>query len=170
MKQASNYLVSESKSITTISYQTQKQITDITSLSTKIIQMSSNFGGLQNQLNQIAQTNIGQFKLNNEEKREIKVVNLDAVDFTFPLEPITLYMFNPFGPSVLVKVLNNLVASLNENPRTVWIVYYNSKHTSIFDSFGVFKKLFSDESPKYNRTWLDNSLPYTVYYADGIKN
>ena len=54
MKQASNYLVSESKAITTVSYQTQKQIKDITSLSTKIIQISSNFGALQNQLNEVA--------------------------------------------------------------------------------------------------------------------
>ena len=54
MKKASTYLVSESKAITTVSYQTQKQIRDITSLSTKIIQMSSNFGALQTQLNEIA--------------------------------------------------------------------------------------------------------------------
>ncbi len=47
----------------------------------------------------------------------IRSINIDAVDYNFPLRNLVIYLFNPFGPEVLRKVLDNLSANLKEHPR-----------------------------------------------------
>ena len=63
------------------------------------------------ELNQLAKRNIDNFRKKSSEKRDIELLTEDAVDFVFPLEPLTIYMFNPFGPEVLVPVIKNLILS-----------------------------------------------------------
>jgi SAM-dependent methyltransferase len=52
----------------------------------------------------------------------IRSINIDAVDYNFPLRNLVIYLFNPFGPEVLRKVLDNLSATLKERPRHLILV------------------------------------------------
>ena len=52
----------------------------------------------------------------------IQSINIDAVDYDFPLRNLVIYLFNPFGGAVLGKVLYNLSATLKEHPRHLILV------------------------------------------------
>lgn len=64
-------------------------------------------------------------------KLEIKATILctDATKYRLPELPCVLYLYNPFGPRILEKVLENLGSA----PRIV--VYINPVHESSFHSF-----------------------------------
>jgi SAM-dependent methyltransferase len=53
---------------------------------------------------------------------EIEAVLADAAAFPFPEGKLVVYLFNPFGPEVMGRMLENLAASLQRNPRHVVIL------------------------------------------------
>lgn len=55
--------------------------------------------------------------------RPIECVNINAMDFEFPNEKMVVFLFNPFGQSVLRAVLGNLERSLATNFRDVFVVF-----------------------------------------------
>jgi hypothetical protein len=46
----------------------------------------------------------------------------DATEFEFPLSPLVVYLYNPFGPDLLGKVLDRLETSLSIHPRPCMVV------------------------------------------------
>jgi SAM-dependent methyltransferase len=50
---------------------------------------------------------------------DVEFLCCDAAEFSFPPDPLVLHLFNPFGPQVLRKVVDRLVASVIENDREV---------------------------------------------------
>ena len=61
------------------------------------------------------------------------VVHTNVVDFAFPPDPLVLFLFNPFGRSVLQDVLDRLEASLAARPRECWLLYANAVHSDVID-------------------------------------
>jgi SAM-dependent methyltransferase len=57
-----------------------------------------------------------------------EVVHQSAKEYVFPDEPTVVFLYNPFGPTILVPILKHL-------PRKTWIIYVNPVHTSAIDSF-----------------------------------
>ena len=53
----------------------------------------------------------------------METICLDARDFEFPLEPLVLYLFNPFPEPVFADVLERLRHSAADKPRTIFIAY-----------------------------------------------
>ena len=51
----------------------------------------------------------------------------DATAYTFPPEPLALFLYNPFREPVLKGVVDRLTASLEANPRDL-VVYYRTPH------------------------------------------
>jgi hypothetical protein len=49
----------------------------------------------------------------------------DATDFNLPNAPTILYLYNPFQGEVMDQVIANIVASLRDNPRDLWVIYAN---------------------------------------------
>ncbi len=63
-------------------------------------------------------------------KAPVEIVCEDAADAS--LEGGTIYfMFNPFGPDTMAAVVQNIVASVEEDPRDITIVYYNERHEAV---------------------------------------
>ena len=54
---------------------------------------------------------------------QIELVNSDVVDYTFPDDVTFVYMFNPFQGAVFRHAIDNLLQSLDRNPRTVHVIY-----------------------------------------------
>jgi SAM-dependent methyltransferase len=75
----------------------------------------------------IAQENIGKFaSIAAAESRPappIETICMDARDFDFPLEPLVIYLFNPFPEPVLAAVLERLRESLQKQPRPMLLAY-----------------------------------------------
>jgi SAM-dependent methyltransferase len=87
----------------------------------------------------------------------VEVICADAAEFALPEEDLMLYLFNPFGPRVLGKVLDGLKASLAARPRRAFLLYNNCVHGDLVASAG-FKLLAEGHGEKW---------PWQVYGQDG---
>jgi SAM-dependent methyltransferase len=85
------------------------------------------------ELNEIAVQNIKLYKNERQKCFAIESHAGDARAFKFPIEPIVLYLFNPFPEHVLRDVLNNLSRSRQAAPRPLWVIYHNLVQEVVFD-------------------------------------
>lgn len=75
------------------------------------------------ELHSIAQENIAKYKGGVGDR--VRSICADARRFDFPPDPTVLFLFNPFPQTVLEDVLRQLIRSLEENERTVYLIYHN---------------------------------------------
>ena len=73
-------------------------------------------------LHERAVANIGTFRSRHRRCGPVRPVHVNAVDFAFPDGPLVVYLFHPFGAATLQRVLDNLQASLRQQPRHVVVV------------------------------------------------
>jgi cyclopropane fatty-acyl-phospholipid synthase-like methyltransferase len=85
---------------------------------------------LDKRLVDIAGENLKNVKINNT---PIEIVNADAAVFNIKDANI-FFMFNPFGPKTVKKVIDNIKQSLTANPREIRIVYYNPDYKYLLDT------------------------------------
>lgn len=64
-----------------------------------------------------------------------EIICTDATQYIFPLEPLVIYMCNPFDAELMKQIVENLKLSLLECPRPIYIVYWNAVHLNAFSSF-----------------------------------
>lgn len=70
----------------------------------------------------------------NDPKRRcfnIKSVCVDARDDELPLDPLVLFFFTPFKPSVGCQVIRRILESLAKHPRSVQVLYYGGRQDFI---------------------------------------
>ncbi|AIL47738.1 MULTISPECIES: SAM-dependent methyltransferase [Elizabethkingia] len=65
-------------------------------------------------------------KFTRKKKISYIIYNRDATTYEIRDDINVFYFFNPFGPPVLKKVLNNIELSLKRNPRKIIILYFNA--------------------------------------------
>jgi hypothetical protein len=65
-------------------------------------------------------------------------VHADATEFALPQDDLVLYFFNPFNAPVLSNVLDNLLASLQANPRRVILIYLCLPDMTWLDKLATF--------------------------------
>jgi SAM-dependent methyltransferase len=75
------------------------------------------------ELHRVAQANIARCASERQQCRQIESICLDARDFQFPMEPLVLYLFNPFSEPTFAAVLENLRSSVEQAPRPVYVAY-----------------------------------------------
>ena len=85
------------------------------------------------ELHRAAQENIAKYASERQQCRQIATLCMDARDFQFPVEPLVVYLFNPFSEATFARVLENLQRSVEQSPRPVYIAY----------RFTEFKKLLA---------------------------
>jgi SAM-dependent methyltransferase len=69
-----------------------------------------------------AQKNIERYRHRKRRCGEIESICADAAEFEFPEEKLVLYLFNPFGPEVMGRMLANLERSIARCPRHVVVL------------------------------------------------
>jgi SAM-dependent methyltransferase len=92
-------------------------------------------------LHQIAQENLARYKSESQKCFALEAVCGDAANFSFPAEPLVLYLFNPLPVSGLRRVLDNLETSLKAHPRTVYVMYHNPLVEHVLRESAVLTKL-----------------------------
>jgi SAM-dependent methyltransferase len=60
----------------------------------------------------------------------------DAAEFSFPEGNLLLYMFDPFGPAVMEKMLANLEAARRQSSRQVTLLYYSPEYCELVQAAG----------------------------------
>ena len=86
---------------------------------------------------------------------KIEPVNMDAAQFEFPPEPLFVYFFFPFERFVMERVIQNLSRSLAENPRDVFLLYFNPVLSDVVEAAGNWKV--------YKRYSYYFGSPYIIY-------
>ena len=51
----------------------------------------------------------------------------DAAEYPVPDGPLVVFLYNPFGGAVMDRVLANLTRSHREQPRDIWVIYWNPR-------------------------------------------
>ena len=83
-------------------------------------------------LHRQALENIATHRRSRQRAGSIESIHADAAEFQFPDEPLVLYLFNPFGPEVIHRVLANLRQSLLRDPRQVFVLLLWPENSSLF--------------------------------------
>lgn len=86
------------------------------------------------QLHRQAQQNISCYRHARQRCTDIESINLDASEYRFPDGKLILYLYNPFGPEVLRKVLTNLEESIAQQPRHIIVIMVNPEFAFVTDS------------------------------------
>jgi len=70
-----------------------------------------------------------------------QVVNSDVAQYEFPPTDTFIFMYNPFGASVMQVVIDALAASLRRHHHRVVIAYANAVHHQLFDGLPYLRLL-----------------------------
>lgn len=63
---------------------------------------------------------------------QFEISSINALDFTIPNTVDSIFLFNPFDGSIMQEVVANLLNSLEQYPRTIYIIYLNPIHKKYF--------------------------------------
>lgn len=75
------------------------------------------------ELQAVATRNIAKYQPAVRQCQEVKCMLCDVCDFVFPLDPLVIFMWNPFVGPVFERVMENLDSSLKHDAREVYLVY-----------------------------------------------
>ncbi len=89
-----------------------------------------------------AKKNISRYRHVRRRCTDIESINADVSDYRFPNGKLSIYLFNPFGPEVLAKVLANLAASIAQQPRHVIVTIVNPEFAFVVDAM-PYLRLYS---------------------------
>jgi predicted RNA methylase len=88
------------------------------------------------ELHQAAKANFAGLAARGSADPRIELVCDDAATYALPPEPLVVYLFNPFGSTVVRKVAERILASWRQSSRPVHILYMNPVHLSDFIQAG----------------------------------
>ncbi len=91
-------------------------------------------------LHQIARENLEKYKRDSQQCFQVESICADATAFSFPNEPLVLFLFNPFPRTGLQRVLINLEQSLKTNPRPIYVLYHNPLEESVLTESSFNKR------------------------------
>jgi SAM-dependent methyltransferase len=92
-------------------------------------------------LHQAAQENLSKYRSASQKCFALEAICGDATEFSFPAEPIVLYLFNPFPESGLRRAIANLEQSLRDHPRAAYVLYHNPLLEHVLSESAAFSKI-----------------------------
>ncbi len=66
----------------------------------------------------------------------------DAVDFAFPAGPCVAFLFNPFGATVMRRLLTKMARSFAGRPGQLDLLYVNNEQDGVLEGQAGFTRLF----------------------------
>lgn len=71
-----------------------------------------------------------------------KIICSDAVNYKIEKDTNVFFFFNPFDDVIMLQVVKNILSSLKENGRKIYVVYVNPLHKDIFLSAGFTEEYY----------------------------
>ena len=98
-------------------------------------------------LAEIAQRNADRLALRYPSRPAVRIVVADAGSFPLPPGNLVVYLYHPFGPEVMEKVVAAVEAALAVADRVVHVIYYNPIAGQCFDSSPLLHRHFAGMLP-----------------------
>lgn len=76
----------------------------------------------------IARMNIDRFMKKNKTSTSISVIESDVLAYPIRDDEEVFYLFNPFDAEIIQEVMNKIAASIQRQPRKIWIIYNTALH------------------------------------------
>ncbi len=92
-----------------------------------------------NALHDDAVANLKRYKFSGRRCSDIEPVHADAREFEFPNDNLVIYLFNPFGPEVMERMLDNLERSLERHPRHAIVVMLWPEHSDVVERMAIMR-------------------------------
>jgi SAM-dependent methyltransferase len=99
-------------------------------------------------LHEIAQENLRKYKSESQKCFALEAICADATTFSFPEEPLVIFLFNPFPESGMRQVIANLGESLQKHRRPVFVLYHNPLLEHTLSESGRLRKIVA--APQYS--------------------
>jgi len=64
----------------------------------------------------------------------------DAAQYSFPPEPLVIFLFNPLPEAGVRSVVRNIETSLQDSPRPLYLIYANPEHEKIVCALSHLRK------------------------------
>jgi SAM-dependent methyltransferase len=108
---------------------------------------------LSDRIYRISLANLKKLKLD-----RISLFHLDAEQFKDFDTYNYVYLYNPFPEAIMKKVLNNICLSLQNNPRSLAIIYKNPVAHQTIVNTGIFQKISEFDTEFKHKLFLYKSL------------
>jgi predicted RNA methylase len=90
----------------------------------------------------IARRNVKIWRAAGREHSPIQIVERDAVEFALPAGPVVVFLFNPFGASVLRRLLKRWRPALKGRAEGVDVLYVNNEQEGVLELERGWRRLF----------------------------
>lgn len=81
------------------------------------------------------------------ERSPLRIEVADASTFPFPAGNLVVYLYNPFGEEVILKVVAGIEAAIAAERRSLYVVYYNPIYGHCFDASPALNRYFAATFP-----------------------
>ena len=90
----------------------------------------------------IARANLAVWRKADRVQTSTRLVHGDALDLRFPPGPTLLFLFNPFGPAVMRRLLAQIAKQYAPCPGQLDLLYINNEQESVLEQTPGFARLF----------------------------
>ena len=95
---------------------------------------------LSNDLTIVARNNMEKFCEKKTVNTPIEILNMNALDYETGGDDHVYYFFRPFDDVVMKAVIDNILESLTQSPRLIWIIINNTTYDSLLNNYTQLKK------------------------------
>lgn len=99
-------------------------------------------------LAQTARKNLAVWQAAGRALAATRLVCGDAIEFAFPSTPCLVFLFNPFGATVMRRLLTKLAANFASFPGQLDLIYVNNEQDHVFERQPGFARLFLGKVPR----------------------
>lgn len=89
-----------------------------------------------------ARRNAAKWRAARRTSMQMRVTCGDAVEFQFPKGPCLVFLFNPFGASVMRRLLARIASTFRDRPGLVDLLYVNHEQEHVFEGQRGFVRLY----------------------------
>ena len=98
-------------------------------------------------LARVARRNAAACARRHPQRTAVNVVCGDALKWNLPEDSLVVFLYNPFGRQLMAQLLTRIEASLLENQRQLYIIYYNPASADVFDGSAHLERRYAAQLP-----------------------
>ena len=95
------------------------------------------------ELARIAEKNVAAWQSSGRTRRPMRILTQDATEFDFPSNPCVLFLFNPFGATVLRRLIQRIDRVFHDRPGEIDLLYVNHEQEKVLSRHSGFVPVFS---------------------------
>lgn len=122
------------------------------------------------ELQAIAVANIARYRGPAQQCQNLRSIEADATEFTFPNGPLVVYLWNPFEAPVFTRVLANLEADLARQPRDAYLVYVQPNLERLLEASSSWSRLWRSEFQLSDEDYAAHAFPTPTETCSAFQN